>query len=345
MSHRMQLRKRSGPASTLVPSKRRRSLAKVCESSAAGNRTQLPTENVLDVFRALDRASLETLQLVCRRYRNLIDSALADVCLREIREGSIRLGADSVTALGRRRKCSGSFYSAGIIVQFSDSVSKGIQRSAAYLRHSVVAEVRIENVDGAYAFELAKQLALNCQNISIVGALRMSNLKTLAHFRPESILEAFGEVAAVDLSFDEPHHTNCDSLLRYCAQAGIYDVQVSQLFQDGRFGAIRPALSEDAVIAYCLQKGPEKRELCVPGHAFSKSFFKTLVERSLACTVPWECKLLATSITPQATTDFAEFERETSDAHRSFEFADAAMPFSVLFELRGDDVDLIFARL
>ncbi|KAH7719709.1 hypothetical protein AAVH_12826 [Aphelenchoides avenae] len=171
----------------------------------------------------------------------------------------------------------------------------------------------------------------------------MSNLRTLAHFRPESIPEAFGEVAAVALEFDEPHHTDCDPLLRYCAQAGICDVQISQLFQDGRAGAIRPALSEDAVIAYCLQEGAEKRELCVPGHAFSKSFFKTLVARSLACTIPWECKLLATCITPQITTDFAEFKQETSDDHRYFEFADAAVPFSVLFERRGDDVDLIFA--
>ncbi|KAH7712320.1 hypothetical protein AAVH_20361 [Aphelenchoides avenae] len=57
------------------------------------NLSRFPDENLLDIFIHLDRASLEKLQLLCHRFRDVIDAELQHVCLRPILTASLELRA------------------------------------------------------------------------------------------------------------------------------------------------------------------------------------------------------------------------------------------------------------
>ncbi|KAH7725887.1 hypothetical protein AAVH_06731 [Aphelenchoides avenae] len=348
MSQCSGMHKRPSGSKRSEPVKRRRMLSKEGQTLKAKEAFCPPTETALDVFSALDRSALETLQLVCRRYRHLIESRLADFCHREILRASIALESKKPGRGNRwkseRSVCKVELISVDSTCEFNDSATHCLGRFARFLRHSVVTlQLNIDSVDGAHAFELTKHLAKNCERTRIAGQLRLHNLKSLAHFRCESVLGAFTDVGSLDMSFDERHYTNCDSLLRACTHRNLYNVQFAQCVS-GDFGAIRPAFSEEAVIGYCLgREGRSRRVLRVPGHAFSKRFFAKLVHKALDCTEKHEVRLVASNITPQVFGAYEQYERETSDGY-TFEFPEAPMPFTVLFNWRSEDVDLVFVR-
>lgn len=53
--------------------------------------TTFPDENLLDIFAALDRESLDKLETLCRRFRHLIDAELQEVCFRQLISATLDL--------------------------------------------------------------------------------------------------------------------------------------------------------------------------------------------------------------------------------------------------------------
>ncbi|KAH7725587.1 hypothetical protein AAVH_06767 [Aphelenchoides avenae] len=340
-----------------------------------GTLTPLLNESIVDVFTYLDRDNLDLIQIVCRRFRDLIGEHMNAVCQRPMtahlyghtapkhpstftaRVTLKKLEPDNADssdeekekdddeeenkdepAKKKERKQSEDFTARNL----KDVVAWMMRR----LRCAAVMEdFEISNV--TVTWDLVNQLKPLGSSVRVVDRLIVHSISASPETLLELLINCFGEVHAFRMDqydYDPtyfPAHAG-DALIRAAAKKGIEGVffPYSKPIVGDHY-----ALGEDAILDYCLGehgRPDAPRELEARHLQLAPGFFKRLVEANRKSSVTGRVLLVIDCLRPhnQDTTAFDDI-RKLYQRSQVWDFRDGDIHFQILIYQTDHDDPLV----